>query len=204
MRRSVVVLVAAAVTIAGCSNRAMAPHQIQPGSAGPQVRQTGEVPVSWTHFGWGAVNGQYIPTIVAGPDGRMWYTDYYGGNLVRMGMTGSAKLFPLRYNTNVVYNPSAVALGSDGKFYLGSQNAGIVGALSTNGTFKTFNIHSGDKIAWGGMTLGPDGNVWFAEDAHVGNVTTSGTVTEFPWGDATTDNYYSGITAGPDGNLWAT
>jgi len=53
------------------------------------------------------------------------------------------------------------------------------------------------------MTRGPDGNVWFVENAvaRVAKVTSSGKITEYrlpsnalPWG----------ITVGPDGNLWAT
>jgi virginiamycin B lyase len=53
-----------------------------------------------------------------------------------------------------------------------------------------------------GITVGPDGNLWFAEFnvGNIGRITTAGLVTEFhifnggPWG----------IRAGPDGNLWFT
>jgi DNA-binding beta-propeller fold protein YncE len=57
-----------------------------------------------------------------------------------------------------------------------------------------------------GITTGPDGNLWFAEQA-VGKIAeinpTTHTITEFvvPSGSGSSPN---GITAGPDGNLWFT
>ena len=180
-----------------------------PGAAGnhptPKIRQTGEVPVQWTRFFWGSVSGPSYPTIVAGPDGNMWYSDNGGGHLIRMNMNGGTKMFNLVYGGSNVYHPTSLTVGSDGKFYMGSQGVALVGQMTTGGTFKTFTIKSGDLAAYtGGMTLGPDNNVWFAEVAHVGNITPTGVITEYPWGDGSTNNYYSGITTGPDGNLWAT
>ncbi len=57
------------------------------------------------------------------------------------------------------------------------------------------------------LVKGPDGNVWFTENAgKIGRVTTSGTFAEFVVPDA--QNTFGanpwGITAGPDGNLWFT
>src|SRR5262245_26204002 len=66
-------------------------------------------------------------------------------------------------------------------------------------------------IFLGGITTGPDGNLWFTEwsscisspsgcprDA-IGRITTSGVVTDFPLPAGSTAR---GITAGPDGNVW--
>lgn len=54
-----------------------------------------------------------------------------------------------------------------------------------------------------GITTGPDGNLWFTEQAadKIGRMTTSGTVTEFPIAVSISGSLF-GITAGPDGNLW--
>ncbi|MGE5276882.1 MAG: IPT/TIG domain-containing protein [Acidobacteriota bacterium] len=53
------------------------------------------------------------------------------------------------------------------------------------------------------ITAGPDGNLWFTEQAadKIGRMTTSGTVTEFPIAVSVSGSLF-GITAGPDGNLW--
>jgi streptogramin lyase len=55
-----------------------------------------------------------------------------------------------------------------------------------------------------GITAGPDGNLWFAENAtnQIGRITPTGTITEFPITTSGSDP--AGIVAGPDGNLWFT
>jgi virginiamycin B lyase len=54
------------------------------------------------------------------------------------------------------------------------------------------------------ITLGPDGALWFTEQAgnKIGRITTSGTFTEFAIPTASAGA--EGIVAGPDGNLWFT
>ena len=54
------------------------------------------------------------------------------------------------------------------------------------------------------ITPGPDGNLWFTQDANnkVSRITTTGQVTDFPL--PTPNSVPLGITAGPDGNLWFT
>ena len=55
-----------------------------------------------------------------------------------------------------------------------------------------------------GITLGPDGNLWFTEynSNQIGRLTPSGIITEFTI--PTANSGPAGITAGPDGNLWFT
>ncbi|HXA18727.1 MAG TPA: hypothetical protein VN380_17160 [Thermoanaerobaculia bacterium] len=54
------------------------------------------------------------------------------------------------------------------------------------------------------LTLGPDGNLWFAESLanKIGRITPSGVTTEFPI--PTANSFPAGIAAGVDGNLWFT
>jgi streptogramin lyase len=54
----------------------------------------------------------------------------------------------------------------------------------------------------GGITAGPDGNLWFTEqyiDSQIWKVTTTGTFTDYSLGAYAEP---TAITAGPDGNLW--
>ena len=55
-----------------------------------------------------------------------------------------------------------------------------------------------------GMTLGPDGAIWFTESgaSQIGRVDATGAITEFPTPTAGSSPW--GITAGSDGNLWFT
>src|SRR5207245_11432913 len=55
-----------------------------------------------------------------------------------------------------------------------------------------------------GITVGPDGNIWFAEVSGViGRITSAGVITEFA-SDLIRDSGPFAITAGRDGNLWFT
>ncbi len=53
-----------------------------------------------------------------------------------------------------------------------------------------------------GITAGPDGNMWFTENAagKVARITLNGTITEFPL--PARSAVPAGIVTGPDGNLW--
>lgn len=57
----------------------------------------------------------------------------------------------------------------------------------------------------GGITLGPDGALWFTESAtgKIGRITTAGVITEYTIPSATSPQP-SWITTGPDGALWFT
>ncbi|HEY4098351.1 MAG TPA: choice-of-anchor D domain-containing protein, partial [Baekduia sp.] len=53
-----------------------------------------------------------------------------------------------------------------------------------------------------GITVGPDGNLWFASGSyHIGQITPGGAVTQFALPPGAINAY--GITAGPDGALWS-
>ena len=194
-----------ALIMAGCSSHQTLPTSngasaISQGShIGHDVRQTGENPVQWRRFFWGSVQQPFYPTIIAASDGNLWSDDYSGTALIRMGMAGAVKRFPL-----AAFNPTSFTQGHDGNFYLGDANIGTLDILTPSGVETKITIPSGDKIGYDTMVLGPDNNVWFTENSHVGRVNTSGTIKEFVYSDGTVSNTFGEITVGPDGNLWAT
>jgi streptogramin lyase len=69
------------------------------------------------------------------------------------------------------------------------------------GVAKDFPIPGNDKSP-GDITVGPDGNLWFAETTGnaIGRITPAGVVTEFPI--PTPASFPNAITLGPDNNLW--
>ena len=77
--------------------------------------------------------------------------------------------------------------------------AAPAGALTVN-DFPVPVQYSGPQ----GITVGPDGNIWFTEYAanKIGRITPAGVITEFPIPTANSGPW--GIAAGPDGNLWFT
>jgi virginiamycin B lyase len=68
-------------------------------------------------------------------------------------------------------------------------------------TFQDFPIPTANSEPFG-ITAGPDGNLWFAENnsRQIERITTAGVITEFPAGDAAPAQ----IASGPDGSLWFT
>jgi streptogramin lyase len=87
---------------------------------------------------------------------------------------------------------------------MGDVNLGAIEIATTGGSVSQVAMPSGDKVSYDGMTLGPDGNVWVTENAHVGRIKPSGSVSEFAYSDGTLGNNLGDIVTGPDGNLWAT
>lgn len=141
--------------------------------------------------------GALYSAIDAGPDGNMWFLDENAASLVRMGMGGGIKEFSL--SSVLGGNAVSMAVGADHKFYIGNESSRIV-RVTTSGSATFFTIPSGDNTAIGGMALGPDGNVWFAEFNHIGKVTPAGKITEFAY--PTGINQYGGVAPGSDGNVW--
>jgi hypothetical protein len=78
----------------------------------------------------------------------------------------------------------------------GSQPAGVI----TEFPISEAGSHPASPDA---ITLGPDGNVWWADFISIGKITPAGTITRYfdlPSPSLTG----KGITAGPDGNVWFT
>jgi streptogramin lyase len=77
----------------------------------------------------------------------------------------------------------------------------VSGAGASPGSIVEFSIPTQNSAPFG-ITAGPDGNVWFTEEAggKVGRITPTGKITEFPVSGGLLRN----ITMGPHGNLWFT
>src|SRR6266446_6859221 len=74
---------------------------------------------------------------------------------------------------------------------------------SVAGKITEFRLPSHDSRPEG-ITLGPDGNLWFVQVKRnqVGRITPAGQVTEFTLPHTKSGPLF--ITSGPDGNLWFT
>ena len=202
------------VLIAGCSGpHSVAPSPSSPGGVHNHVFQNNKVPINWTQFpaapGFGT-----IQSVVAGPDKNVWFGNYNGG-LMQVTMAGKATLFPLTFPCNgslqCNFNPSAGAtVGKDKNMYFGgvnfdqNTNKYVIGVVTTAGVLTAHDIPSGDNNGLGGLALGPDGNVWFTEQSHIGRITTAGTIKEFLYPSGASSNQFGSVTAGPDGNVWFT
>jgi streptogramin lyase len=136
-------------------------------------------------------------SIVAGPDGKLWFTDLSDPPRIGwMTLAGDVALFPSGARRGFV--PVDIAAGADGNgwaTYVDFNDNGSINRLTPGGEHREF-LSSG---IW--ITAGPDGNLWFSQFLAIGRMTTDGQVTSFPIPDGAVPG---DITVGPDGNLWFT
>ncbi|MGB6062300.1 MAG: hypothetical protein WBG27_11395 [Candidatus Aquilonibacter sp.] len=114
--------------------------------------------------------------IVAGPDGRMWYSDFNSGGVGTITTSGSVTPYVL---PDATYG--ALTVGSDGNIWGADANMVTIDKIFTSNGALAAQYHTSYGPV--GITNGPDGNVWFTESSggsgKVGYVTPGGTLTEF-------------------------
>lgn len=77
-----------------------------------------------------------------------------------------------------------------------------IGKITPGGTITEYDLPHADSQP-AGITLGPDGVIWFTENGgdRIGTITSAGDITEY---DIPSGSQPYGITVGPDHNLWMT
>jgi streptogramin lyase len=148
----------------------------------------------------GTVFVNYAHTITSGPDGNLWLSDASRQSIIRMTPTGEVMEFKVQ--------AFGITVGPDGNLWFTSGNQ--IGRMSPDGaTLARFPLQTGMYAV--GIVTGSDGNLWFTEIDHgfvlngippwptaIGKATPSGTITEYPSGQA------AAIITGPDRDLWFT
>jgi virginiamycin B lyase len=136
--------------------------------------------------------------IAPGPDGAMWWSDVNSNTVGKITTHGTATQFPTSANTG----PFQIVWGADNALWFTQcgTSGNSIGRITTVGTYKSYPLPNSNSDPLG-ITLGSDGNVWFAEyhGNRIGKITPGGVITEFPASGAP-----NGITSGPDGAIWFT
>ncbi len=141
-------------------------------------------------------SGSFPKGIVAGPDGKLWFTESGHGKIGKITTGGAITEY-------AVSDATRITAGPDGNLWfttlLGTK-AGI-GKITTGGTITQYALPSGSVAS--GIVAGPDGKLWFAEggSSKIGTSTTSGTITEYA---LPTGSEPKSLAEGPDKNLWFT
>jgi virginiamycin B lyase len=179
----VVVVVASAVVVVGAAaTRFSASAATVAAEAAPRVAFT-SVPTAPAR----------PRVITVGPDGAVWFANYFGSSLGRIGSRGGMRV--IRHAS--MDWPAGIAVGPDGALWFA--NCASIGRVTTGGRVSAFLDPGIERPQ--GITAGPDGALWFTNDTTIARITTAGTVTVFrhPGIDRPV-----GITAGQDGALWFT
>ncbi|MDB5619894.1 hypothetical protein [Tardiphaga sp.] len=155
--------------------------------------------------------GQRPQAIVVGSDGNLWVTEVLKHQIFRVTPAGEMTAFAVPGEAVGVLQ--GITSGPDGHLWFTSREENAIRRVSTKGEFNgSFAIPSQatlptklNKGSWPrGITVGPDGHIWFTELAanKIGRVTLTGAFTEF---EIPTENAQAyGIVTGPDQNLWFT
>ena len=176
--------------------------------------------VTITEFSAGISPGGAPYGIAAGPDGNVWFTEPVGrvGKITPAGVVTefAAGITP---GMTPGSHPQAIASGPDGNIWYtandGPPSSSPTGTrivkVTPAGGVTEYTSGVTQPLYVGGITAGPDGNVWYVAGGFidpnpvsiVGRVTPEGVVTEFSDGIQQA-GILGDIAAGPDGNLWFT
>jgi streptogramin lyase len=143
--------------------------------------------------------------ITAGPDGNLWFVNNvltFAGDpaIGRITPSGQVTTFPLPDDFT---QPNQITAGPDGNVWLTENlypTGEKVARITPAGQVTEFPIPVPPFVSGsaGGITVGPDGNLYFSHDGILAMITPTGALR-----DHVAENVPDAITTGPDGNIWA-
>jgi virginiamycin B lyase len=152
--------------------------------------------------------------ITSGPDGNLWFTESLSPEGSQIGMINPTTHAIAEFPTPTANaNLGSITSGPDGNLWF-TENPGVgvgprpvvssaqIGMISpTTHAITEFPTPTAN-VEFGGITSGPDGNLWFTESSQIGMINpTTHAIAEFPLPSGSSAG---AITSGPDGNLWFT
>jgi streptogramin lyase len=150
-------------------------------------------------------------TIIVGPDGNLWMTQFNANRIGRVIASGTNIGTMIEYTIPTGDSrPYGIANGPDGNIWFTEAKGNRIGRITVNGVFlPPFTIPTPTNSNPAGIAAGPDGRMWFTEMnfSAIGAVTTNGVFSQYKGiaGNGAviaTNSLLYNITAGPDGNMW--
>ena len=97
--------------------------------------------------------------ITAGPDGKLWFTEFDGNRIGSMTTAGVFVEYTIPTAGSI---PIGMTTGSDGNLWFTEEQGNNIGQVTPAGTFTEYPITTSGAFPWL-IALGPDGTLWFAE-----------------------------------------
>jgi streptogramin lyase len=139
-----------------------------------------------------------VEAVTNGPDGNVWFTEFNTAKIGKITPAGKITEYTTPFNP---LQSADIKAGADGKLWFATDHHGI-GHATIGGKIDFFPIKD-DETQPTTLTPGPNKTMWFVEwkGNHVGFITTTGKVTEYPAGFGGFSNSF-GIAYGKDGRIW--
>ena len=189
--RLALLVLSAELAVTGCGG---APSVVMPAVKPQGLLSKDAAKRTYWHLPY--VDGVTYQGVALGPDGAIWMCDGgFGTTLDRFAPSGPVEKHPLGYS------PEEIVVGADGAFWL-TTNESTVLRVTTSLHITAYPVS--DEIV-GGITLGGDGSVWFIEQYHLGRITPSVRLKEYPLVAGSTHftgTSVSGIAWGSDARVW--
>jgi streptogramin lyase len=166
-----------------------------------------------------------VGTLVAGPDGNVWFTCFKEKSLFAEGrgqamvgrITPEGKVSEFSAGIPPNRGIGSIVAGPDGNLWFTLSGAAsppsgsrpsAIGRITPGGEVTLFGSGLRARSAPGEIVSGPGGELWFADNAYgkppeIGRITPQGAITEYPT-ELKAPLGLGGLAAGPDGNLWFT
>lgn len=136
-----------------------------------------------------------IDSLVIGPDGAIWFTEFLTDKIGRL--TNDGKLSEISLGQGA--GPHGIAVASDGSVWFTEEKSNKIGVLSNRYNLREFKVPT-RNARLNMIAPGLDHDLWFTESAanKIGRIRATGEVKEY----AIPGHSPSVITAGPDGHIW--
>jgi virginiamycin B lyase len=139
--------------------------------------------------------------ITAGPDGNVWFTE---SNAFQIGRINPGTNAISEVSTNGL-EPNEITRGLNNQLWFSVLGTGAIGQVNVlTGAVTPFATPTVLTNGTGGITLGPDGAIWFTEPelAQFGRIDLQDNVTEISLGTGVSTP--TGLALGANGNLFFT
>jgi streptogramin lyase len=140
----------------------------------------------WTPTGGSLAFNALPESIVAGPDGNIWFAEVGADKIGRLnpGSTPPSSAVITLFTPPVSGTLGNIVVGPDGNLWIGSRGTGLnpsaVLRVTPAGVITPFDLPSGSTANPDVIAVGPDGNLWLAGGGGLTSVTTAGVFTAYP------------------------
>jgi streptogramin lyase len=148
----------------------------------------------------GITSGAVVDGLVAGPDGRMWFTETNTAQIGATTTAGAVQQYAITAPSGYTcVTPQNIIVGPDGNLWAAAYCGELI-KITTAGSATVYGVNA--NAAYSAIAVGPDKNIWLGDqtNAQLTVISTSGTlVRNIPLPSGASP---AALALGSDGNMW--